>query len=73
MDVAQVGDALRELLRHGAAGETADTRPGERGPGGAAAVLRDALAAPRATGLGRLVAAARAAGELDDALAAVLV
>ncbi|MCP9985909.1 hypothetical protein LUX01_03505 [Streptomyces sudanensis] len=73
MDVAQVGDALRELLRHGAAEETADTRPGERGPGGAAAALRDALAAPRATGLGRLVAAARAAGELDDALAAVLV
>ncbi|WOI60738.1 hypothetical protein [Streptomyces fradiae] len=55
---------------HGRAGEPG-SGPGRSG--GPAAALRAALAASRASGLGSLAEAARAAGEWDDTLAAALV
>ncbi|OEJ97559.1 hypothetical protein [Streptomyces thermolilacinus] len=67
MDVAEVRASLSELLKPPSRGAA-----GEEGRGEAAAELRAALAAPKAPGLGRLVEAARQAGELDDALVAEL-
>ncbi|MFJ8696283.1 hypothetical protein ACIRED_25710, partial [Streptomyces roseolilacinus] len=74
MDAAEVRRALVDLVGRSAPGEEpAGAPPRPPAPGEAAAALRAALASPRAGGLAKLVDAARAAGEPDDALAAELV
>ncbi|WP_437109982.1 hypothetical protein [Streptomyces sp. enrichment culture] len=85
MDVPEMCASLLRVLRGGdesvsreAGGESgrrgddaaSGGTGGESGHGQAAAALRAALGSPKGPGPGRLVEAARAAGEWDDALAA---